>query len=97
MKSTEKVQLIEGNFTPAEAKELLLNLIGSKIQFHTSKNFSTEICTGQPDRKSVEKIVSLRKTRERVAELLENARSKNLTVEIESSITISWTEKTELE
>ena len=93
MKSTEKVQLITGSFPPMEAKELLLNLFGSEIQFYTIKNFSSEVCTGKPDRDSQEKVLKLRGTREKISNLLEEANAKNLLVEIQSSIVISCREK----
>lgn len=89
----EKLKLIEGKFSPMDAKELLLNLIGSKIQFHTNKNFSTEICHGVPDTNSMEKIISLRSTRERMIVLLEEAQSDDLSIEIKSSVKIYFTEK----
>lgn len=93
MKSMEELKLIEGQFSLTDARELLLNLIGSKIQFHTNKNFSTEICTGAPDIRSLEKIISLRSTRERLIALLEEAQSEDLTVEIQSTVQIYFTDK----
>lgn len=93
MKSMEKLKLIEGKFSPMDAKELLLNLIGSKIQFHTNKNFSTEICTGTPDIISLKKIISLRSTRERMIALLDEAQANDLKVEIKSTVKIYFTEK----
>ncbi|MFD2517056.1 hypothetical protein [Salinimicrobium flavum] len=89
----EELKLIEGQFSPTDAKELLLNLIGSKIQFHTNKNFSTEICTGAPDIKSLEKIFSLRSTRERLILILREAQNEDLSIEIKSTVQIYFTDK----
>lgn len=97
MEKVQKVKLIDGAFTPMEAKELLLNLIGSKIQFHTNKNFSAEIRTGETDRSSLEKIISLQGTRQRINDLLGEAQGKDLIIEIQSSIIISIVEKKQRE
>lgn len=94
MKQMEDFELIEGEFSPKEAKELLLNLLGSKIQFHTNKNFSTEICTGEPEKRSLEKITALRSIRERMTALLEEAQQKNLSIEVRSSVKIYFSNKT---
>lgn len=90
MKGIEEVKLIEGEFDPIEAKELLLNIIGSKIQFHTTRNFSSEICLGKSDKKSVEKLISLREARQKIVDLLEEASKNDLMVDIQSSINISY-------
>ena len=49
MTSTNNIKLIEGNFNPDEAKEVLLSLFNHKIQFHEAKNFSSEIRFGVED------------------------------------------------
>jgi hypothetical protein len=41
MKEEMSIMLIDGTFTKAQAKEILTNLIGTKIQFHQLKNFSS--------------------------------------------------------
>lgn len=97
MKSTEKVKLIDGKFTPVEAKELLLNVIGSKIRFHTTKSFSDQIRSGEQEKKSLEKIISLRGTRERIVHLLGEAEENGFLVEIESTISISCIDRSEVE
>jgi hypothetical protein len=42
MKKTENQILVTGNFTKAEAKEILSSLFRSKIQFHTISAFGGE-------------------------------------------------------
>ena len=42
MKIKEPIKLIEGKFSPEDAKEVLLELINHKINFHSLKNFSSE-------------------------------------------------------
>lgn len=92
-----KIKLIDGKFSSNEAKEILLNMISSKIQFHTLKDFSSEICTGKPEIKSRERIKELRETKEDIIAILEQAEKENMVVEIQSSINISCTPKNQTE
>ena len=39
MNKMEQLNLIEGNFSDEEAKEILMNIISTKIHFHEMKNF----------------------------------------------------------
>ena len=39
MNKTENLNLIEGNFSIEEAKEILMNIFLTKIHFHEMKNF----------------------------------------------------------
>lgn len=89
----EKVKLIQGKFSAEEAREILLNMIGSKVQFHTIKDFSSEIREGSPDFNSRERLSELRKAKDKVIALLEKAEKENMEVNIESSIQISFSSK----
>ncbi len=89
----EKVKLIDGEFTPLDAKEVLLNMISSKIQFHTINDFSSDIRTGSPDKKSRERLSELRSAREQIMAFLEKAEKEGLLVNIQSSITLSCAEE----
>lgn len=91
----EEFKLIEGRFSPIEAKELLLSLIGSKIRYHTNKNFSAEICTGEPDTNSLEKISSLRSAREKIITLLEETQNNEFSIELKSSVKIYFPDNSE--
>jgi hypothetical protein len=53
METPQKFVLIEGSFTPAEAKEVITNLLESKIQFHSRENFSSEIRYGKRNEISI--------------------------------------------
>lgn len=54
-----KVNLINSQFSRQEAREILLNLIQSKITFHNQKNFSSQERFGHPDIVSVKRIDEL--------------------------------------
>lgn len=87
----ENLKLIDGKFNPIDAKEILLNMISSKIQFHTVKDFSSGIRKGEPELNSRERIEELRETKAKIISLMEKAERENLEVDIFSSITISCT------
>ena len=49
MKKTETLMLIDGSFTIDEAKEIVVNIIFSKIIFHNVKNLSSQERFGKDD------------------------------------------------
>lgn len=59
-----KFKLIEGTFTVAEAKELVLALLEYKINFHSRESFGSEIRKGHADERSLKRKEELVKTRD---------------------------------
>lgn len=59
-----KFKLIEGAFTAAEAKEVILALLEYKINFHNRESFRSEIRNGHTDDRSLKRKEQLLKTRE---------------------------------
>ena len=49
MNKIEKLNLIEGNFSGEEAKEILMNVFLAKIHYHELKNFSSQERFGKDD------------------------------------------------
>lgn len=88
MNNTENIVLVNGVFTPDEAKEVLLALIGNKIHFHQMRNFSSEERFGKPDPLSVKRLSELYESRKQVVSLLDEAASVGYKLEIESFINI---------
>lgn len=85
------LKLIDGKFNPIEAKEILLNMISSKIQFHTIKDFSSQLRTGEFEINSRKRMQELKEAREKIIALLDEAQKNNLLVDIQSTINISCT------
>ncbi|XLS29051.1 hypothetical protein ACJD0Z_17860 [Flavobacteriaceae bacterium M23B6Z8] len=81
-------QLIEGQFTPAEAKEILLNLFGHKIQFHNLKCFANEEITGKKDKHSETRVKELNAMRDELIDLIDNSQKNNKKMVINSVIEI---------
>lgn len=66
MYKTETVNLINGTFAPEEAKELLLELLNSKINFHSRKNWSSQERFGKPELVSKQKMEYLAEARNKI-------------------------------
>ena len=90
METTKKISLIEGNYTPSEAKEMLLDLYNKNINFNKVKNFSSQIRFGEDDELAVERIENLTKAVNYLTELLKDAKAENKKLVIKSVIEISY-------
>lgn len=93
MNKTENITLINGVFTPDEAKEVLLTLISNKIHFHQMKNFSSEERFGKSDPLSSKRITELEESRKQVIALLAKAGNSGHKLIVESILQISEGEK----
>ena len=96
MNTNENVTLINGVFTPDEAKEVLLTLLNHKINFHRMRNFSAEERFGKPDAISTKRLEELYQSRTQVLNLLDEAASAGYKLEIESLVNIKKGEKMEM-
>jgi hypothetical protein len=85
----EHIKFIQGNFTPAEAADVLLSLLNDKIKFHTVKalnlrqNENDSVCS------STERILRLKEAKKRVEELVVSAHKNGMELKIDSSIEIN--------
>ena len=90
MKLKEPIKLIEGKFSPEEAKEVLLELINHKINFHSLKNFSSEERYGKSIKGSNKRIEYLKEAKEKIGEIIVKAKNTNSKLRLESFINISF-------
>jgi hypothetical protein len=67
--------LINGSFDPDDARQLLLNLINDKINFHQRNDLSRKERFGEADTASLKRIEELRRTKTDIMELMEYANS----------------------
>ena len=86
MNKTETVNLIKGTFEPEDAKELLLQLLNSKINFHNRRNWSSQERFGKPDLFSQQKLEYLAEARKNIQTFLTEAIIQKKSVIINSSI-----------
>jgi hypothetical protein len=92
---TSTLKLINGVFNPEEAKDVLLSIYRSKIQFHEMRNFSYKERYGAEDKNSVKRIPLLKKSMERIKKLIQRAESRGelLSINTEVNITFKKTKK----
>lgn len=89
MQEEMSIVLINGTFTKSQAKELLTNVIGTKIQFHQLKNFSSIERTGFPDVLAETRLPMLREDLKNLREYLDTLKEDGETITIKSEIIIS--------
>ena len=92
MNKVEKLTLIEGDFIFDEAKEILINMFSSKINFHNIKNWSSQERFGKDDEIAQKRIPALRNEMKKLEEILLEAKAKNKKLMITSQINISLLE-----
>ncbi len=93
MKNTETLTIIDGEFTNEEAKEVLLNMFSSKINFHNMKNWSSQERFGKDDLIAQNRIPALNNEVKKLELILTESKAKNLKLVISSEIKISFVEE----
>jgi hypothetical protein len=90
-------KLVEGQYTPLEAKEILLGLINSKINFHQLENFSNEIRFSESTAHSKIRIELLTNASENITDLIAYSIPNDMEFKIEGTIQISLVPAKKLE
>lgn len=85
----ESITFIEGDFSPAEAADVLLSLLNDKIKFHTVKSLNLRETEQDSVDSSTERIVRLQKAKKRVEELVVLAHKNGMELKINSTIEIN--------
>jgi len=80
--------LIEGTFSPEDAREVLMNAYTSKINFHNLKNLTSFEMVGKEDELAVKRIAELKSVLNQVRELIAEAKEKDMKLVIHSTISI---------
>jgi hypothetical protein len=90
MKDLQKLKLIEGRFSPKEGREILMNVLSSKLQFHKMKNFSSQERFNKDDEIAVRRIPQLENSMTKLAEILDEAEKNGEMLFIESEVAIHF-------
>lgn len=90
MKKKQELKLIEGEFTPQDAKEILTNLYTSKLNFHLMKNFSSTERFGKSDDLSNKKIPELKKSMAIISAIIEEATNKKKKLIVNATVNIEF-------
>jgi hypothetical protein len=92
MNKNEKLTLIEGDFSFDEAKEILISMYSSKINFHTMQNLSSLERFGKDDEIAQKRIPVLRNEMKKLKAILLEAKAKNKKLVVNSEISIALVE-----
>ncbi len=92
MKTTKNLKIIDGSYSFGDAKEILMNMFLSKINYHNIKNWSAHERFGKPDEIAQIRIPALRNEMQKLEEILEEAKAGNKKLVINSEIRISFIE-----
>lgn len=92
MNQPYQFELINGTFSVPEAREILLDMINKKINFHQMRNFSTEERTGEPNYASLQRIEELQKSKVDLLYKLEEAALLNTKIHVRSVTSLAFEE-----
>ena len=95
MKKNKTLTIIDENFTSDEAKDVIMNLFSSKLNYHQIKNWSSQEKFGKNDVIAQEKIPALKNEMKRFEEILLEAKANNKKLVISSEINIELLENTD--
>lgn len=87
--STAQYDLVTGEFSAADAHEILNNLFMSKINFHAVRNFRSEENCGKEDSWCNERLSALREARVDLKELMAEAQRNGSKVQIQTEVKIT--------
>ncbi|SFR49875.1 hypothetical protein SAMN04490243_2312 [Robiginitalea myxolifaciens] len=90
-KTTEKVQIVKGGFTPSEASDLLLSLLDEKINFHKLQRLRW--CEGyfKADTSYADtRIAQLQEEKDKVREFIRLARKEGKCLTIDGVLNLSF-------
>jgi hypothetical protein len=90
MKNKETFTLIDGSFSNEEAKEILMNILSTKIHFHEKRDFSSQERFGKKDEIAQRRIPELKESLNIINEKIAEAKSQNKKLLINSELTISF-------
>jgi hypothetical protein len=82
--------LIDGVFTPCDARMILMEAFSSKIRFHQLNNFSAKERFGKEDPVAKHKIALLGQSLKRISEITEYALGQNIQLEISAQVIITY-------
>ena len=96
MQELKKLKLIDNEFYPKEAKEILMNIFSSKILFHEMKNFSSIERFGREDINALKRILELKLSMENISEIILEAEKMDEKILIQSEVIIKTVRQSEL-
>jgi hypothetical protein len=88
----EQLELIKGEFSTSDAKEILLQLFADKIKYHQIRNLSSMERFGEEDGISSKRLPELKQHVQKIYDLFEKGSYPNASIKIQATIHIEVTE-----
>ena len=88
MKHIQQFKLIDGTFETEEARNLLLELISYKINFHAKEKFSNQERFGKDVLNSGKRMEELKEEETALRKLLEKVKSENFRLNVKCNIEV---------
>ena len=85
----QTIKLLEGNYSSAEAHELVIGMINYQINALNIRNLSSEIRFGKPDSEARELVEALKKERTRLIQVFKQSETNGSTIKVHSNIHIN--------
>lgn len=95
MTTQEEIQkfiLIEGTFSPEDAREILFELISSKIKFHHREAFGIQTRTNGDISHSEKRVEELKASRQKMDDIIDFAARHQLKMKLSGEIKITLSE-----
>ena len=89
MNATQPYKLLEGTFSPDEARQILLSLVKSKIDFHNMAKLSNEERFGQDTAPSERRLAELRQLQETLKTVCQSAADTGQRVQVNGWIELT--------
>lgn len=84
----KQYELIRGDFEPDDAREILGHLVGKKVNFHQTRNFSSLIRFGHEDAHSLQRIEELENTFSELKAIIRQAAEQGTKLRISAQISV---------
>lgn len=92
MKKKQTLKLIDGEFTAQEAKEMLMSLYSSKLNFHQMRDFSSTERFGKKDEIASKRIPEIRESIAVISAIIQEAVNNNKKLSIKAAVNIEFTD-----
>lgn len=92
MNEMENLKLIEGTFSKEDARDILISIFNSKINFYKLKNISLQERYGEDDEIAQAKIKKLKASIEKIRAIIAEAKKNNKRLIIDSEVSISFSD-----
>lgn len=94
MQQNQTYKLIDGEFDPSEAWNILFTLVNSKINFHSMESFGIAIRTSGDTSFHEKRIKELMQTNKDIKKLMDFATEKKLRLKINAAIEVELVNET---